>query len=347
MQATLTSAPPLRIRAARPEDRDTLCDLATQRLLRRIDAAGLPGPHSARVRESTDITSIDQGLVGRDGVVALRGRDAVTQAVMWQDGTHPITNDRARLFFHLLESRDRDDPAAPRDAHALRTLLGVACGNLPADIDELQADIAAHERAGELGEILTEAGFRDHNLFVRKLVAAPDADAAPQLPPGAVFRPLNPHNEDEFEFAVDCLRYSILQGMETAPETAPEPEYDRVTRYVESWLRTVDGDALRSFIIEYEGAPVAHALVSLTPAWQSAEREAMIVDIVVPDTGQRNHGWSRLITSQIEQVVARDGIRSLAATVGALGGRRPQALLDNLSRAGWWIDSVSMLKRRR
>jgi len=343
MQSVSALVRPLQLRAVGPEDGDALRELATQRLLRRIDAARLPDGYSARLRQSTDFESIEEDLADCDaGLVALDADDVVTQAVLWRDNSHPITDQCGRLFAALLESPPESEHAtAPDNARALRELLEAACADLPDEINQLRADISAHEQAGVLGEVFARAGFQEHNLVVRKLVTAPGPSAA--LPPGAVFRPLDRDNEAEFAFAVGCIRTSIGQGLATEP--VGEAEGGRLAEYTEAWLDGIDGETLRSYVIEHEGELVAHALVSMTPAWCSAEREAMIVDILVPDAEQKGHGWSRLLTAQIERLVAQEGVRSLTATVAALGGVRPRALLDNLQRAGWRVDTVTVLKR--
>ncbi|MBR7826935.1 hypothetical protein KDK95_11525 [Actinospica sp. MGRD01-02] len=292
-----------------------------------------PG-HSSALR---DLAAEEDLLDYDSGLVALDGNGVVTEAILWQDSSHPITDQRGRLLAALHGS-----PPESENAQALRALVEAACADLPDEITQLRADISAHEQAGVLGGLLAQAGFEEHNLVVRKLVTQQTHSPA-ELPPGAVFRMLDRDNEAEFAFALGCIRASIGQGLATEP--VGEAEDGRIAEYTEAWLDGIDGEVLRSYVIEYERELVAHALVSMTPAERGAESEAMIVDVLVPDARQKGHGWSRLLTARIEHLVAQEGVRSLAATVAALRGVRPQALLDNLQRAGWWVDTVTVLKR--
>ncbi|MCX4749342.1 hypothetical protein OG455_28190 [Kitasatospora sp. NBC_01287] len=316
------------------EDLAALRALAVERSLRRLREADRVGEEFARLRRTVAAELTERHATG-EGLVATARDAGITHAILWRDGTHPLTGHHERQFFQLLEGAGTDRPPTTPE---WGELIGRAERLAPAGTDRLQAEIGSAERAGQLGAALLAAGFRDQILHTHKTLAVPGGEEPAGLRSGAVLRALR---DDELWFAVACVRRAIVQAL------AAPVEGRRVTEFVTSWLNTIDHENLRSYVVEHRGRPVAHALVSLTQARHRPAPEASLIDVMVPDAEQRGHGWSRLLTGWIGTTLAREGVRDLRATVVVPDGDYPHALVRDLRQAGWWVESVSMTKELR
>ncbi len=258
----------------------------------------------------------DTDIDGHAGVIGTSG----DHAVLWRDGVHPLTDRRERQLVQLA------DPP-PDQWH---DLLRAALAALPHDMSQVRVDVRPSDHGGALGDALRASGFVDQILRIRKDVAAV---AEPDLPADTRIRQLAPGEE---HFAVHCVSRAITQALD-----APVPP-SRVNQFVSDWLN--DGwsaRTLRSYIVECAGVLVAHALVSLDgPAGE-------LVDVVIPDEGQRSKGWSRLLSTFVEARLSREGVSLLGGTVVTPDGVYPSQLVENLTRSGWRVESVSMIRKSR
>jgi hypothetical protein len=256
----------------------------------------------------------DTDFDGRAGVISA----AADQAVLWRDGVHPLTDRQERQFVPL---------ADPPPDH-WHNLLRAALAALPHDISQVRIEVGPSDHNGALGDALRASGFVDQILRIRKDITAV---AEPDLPPDTRIRQIASGEE---HFAVHCVSRAITQALDT-----PVPA-SRVRQFVSDWLN--DGwsaQTLRSYIVECGGPLVAHALVSLDGS------AGELVDVVIPDDAQRSKGWSRLLSTFVEARLAREGVSSLGGTVVTPDGVYPSQLVENLERAGWRVESVSMIRK--
>jgi hypothetical protein len=240
------------------------------------------------------------------------------RAVLWRDGVHPLTEREERQFV----------PLWGRPVEDWHDLLEASLGALPDGVDQIRVEVRRSEHDGALGEALRASGFVDQILRIRKEI---DASGQPALPHGVTIRLLEDGEED---FAVRCVGMAITQALD-----APVPA-SRVRQFTRDWL--ADGwssQALRSYVVVAHGNPVAHALVSLDGA------VGELVDVVVPDADQRSQGWSRVLSAFVEARLAHEGASLLGGTVVTPDGVCPDQLVANLSRAGWWIETVSVIRK--
>ncbi|MFE6915477.1 hypothetical protein [Streptomyces rubiginosohelvolus] len=258
----------------------------------------------------TDETDLDDC----DGVISADGGSAV----LWRDGVHPLTERWERQFL----------PLGERPIEDWHDLLEASLGALSGDIGQVRVEIRRSAHEGALGEALRSAGFTDQILRIRKDVRVAEE---PVLPSGATVRLLS---RGEEHFAVHCVSLAITQALD-----APVPD-SRVREFTRNWLdEGWSSGTLRSYVVVAHGDPVAHALVSLDGA------VGELVDLVVPDAHQRSHGWSRMLSTFVETRLALEGASLLGGTVVTPDGVHPDQLVANLSRSGWWIETVSMIRK--
>lgn len=256
----------------------------------------------------------DEELDGNEGFIDISGANAM----LWRDGVHPLTELRERQFFRFL------GPPTASWINLLRAALAV----LPDDISQVRVEVSQSDHAGALGDALRASGFVDQILRIRKKIAA---TAERALPDDTVIRRLAPAEEG---FAVHCVSRAITQALDT-----PVP-VSRVEQFASDWMKEGwSSQALRSYVVVSGGVLVAHALVSLEGAGGE------LVDVVVPDDDQRSKGWSRELSAFVEADLAREGVSTLDGTVVTPDGVHPNGLLANLAQSGWWIDSVSMIRK--
>ncbi|OPF81403.1 hypothetical protein VT50_0210045 [Streptomyces antioxidans] len=258
----------------------------------------------------------DTHIDGHAGVIGT----SVDHAVLWRDGVHPLTDRRERQFVQL----------ADRPPVHWQDLLRAALAALPHDISQVRVEVRPSDHGGAFGDALRASGFVDQILRIRKDIAD---IAEPDLPAETCIRQLAAGEE---HFAVHCVSRAITQALD-----APVPP-SRVSQFVSDWLN--DGwsaQTLRSYVVECAGVLVAHALVSLDGS------AGELVDVVIPNDDQRSRGWSRVLSTFVEARLSREGVSLLGGTVVTPNGVYPNQLVKNLTRAGWRVESVSMIRKTR
>ncbi|MEV3950596.1 hypothetical protein AB0K57_23530 [Streptomyces halstedii] len=249
-----------------------------------------------------------------DGVITDDGESAV----LWGDGMHPLTERWERQIV----------PLGERPIEDWHDLLKASLRSLPGDIGQVRVEIRRSAHEGALGEALRAAGFVDQILRIRKNIDVPEE---PGLPSGVAIRLLT---DGEEQFAVHCVCLAITQALD-----APVPAA-HVRQFTRNWLdEGWSSGTLRSYVVVAHGDLVAHALVSLDGT------VGELVDLVVPDAHQRSNGWSRVLSAFVETRLACEGASQLGGTVVTPDGVRPDQLVASLSRSGWWIETVSMIRK--
>lgn len=253
------------------------------------------------------------GLFIRDG--------SLVAAIAWGDGTHPLSGRLERHLLHVSHVVGEEEALL----HVLREAAQRARND---GVDLLRMLVPTVE--GPLEEGLLGMGFRRHYQVVRNF----SVEHMPETDGWEWHRTRGP----ERAFVHDCLHRAIING-----HVGPRPSGEmlkRVADLVQSQYRRLQTRRRISVVACVEGKPVSHALLEMKPARYGRGLDAFLADVFVA-RGQEGAGWARrlgLVSLSLAREARAVRVESIVSLVGTPD---PERLLENLGRAGWWIDRDS------